>query len=199
MAEDRSGSAGGPGAPRRSPSATLMAAGVFVALLLVVIYVGTRLDTLEEQLKYRPPDTQTVKYLDSYGIDIVDGQTVYVPVYSHIYSSGGEAHLLEATLSIRNTDPSQSIRITSVGYFDTGGTLVKEYLGGPQVLGPLESTDYLVREQDTRGGSGANFIVTWDSSEPVYEPIVEAVMVGASRSGGVSFLSTGRALVREAD
>ena len=41
------------------------------------------------------------------------GQTVYVPVYSHIYSGDREQPFyLAATLSIRNTDRIQAITIT---------------------------------------------------------------------------------------
>ena len=45
-------------------------------------------------------------------LDVVEGHTVYVPVYSHIYDKGGEPHLLETTVSIRNTNPEQPIEIT---------------------------------------------------------------------------------------
>ena len=41
------------------------------------------------------------------------GQTVYVPVYSHVFSGPRNIpFLLAATLSIRNTDLSASLRVT---------------------------------------------------------------------------------------
>ena len=48
-------------------------------------------------------------------IPLSTGQTVYVPIYSHIYSGlKGRPFELAATLSIRNTDPQSPITITSV-------------------------------------------------------------------------------------
>ena len=40
--------------------------------------------------------------------------------------------------------------------------------------------------------SGANFIVRWEASEEVYEPVVEAVMLATAGMQGISFLSQGR-------
>ena len=47
------------------------------------------------------------------------GQTVYVPVYSNIYSSAKKVPIdLANILSIRNTDTEHSIRITAVDYYN---------------------------------------------------------------------------------
>ncbi len=166
----------------------------FMLLLIMMIYLANRLETIEDQLQFQPPSVTQERRMDSFGIDIVEGQTVYVPVYSHIYSGGGEAHLLEVTLSIRNTDPQRAINVASVQYFDTNGGLIKDYFDGSLRLGPLESSAILVEKQDIKGGSGANFIVVWNADEPVYEPIIEAVMVGLSKGRSISFSSPGRAL-----
>ena len=96
------------------------------------------------------------------------GQTVYVPIYSHIYSGlKGRPFELAATLSIRNTDPKHPIMLMSVKYFDSDGNLVKEYLDKPAELKPMASTRYVVKESDKSGGSGANFIVVWTSEKAV--------------------------------
>lgn len=175
---------------------TLLSGLSFILMLVLLIIVGNSFDTLEDRLRYQPPAAIDSAGRGAYGIEIVDGQTVYVPVYSHIYADGGKPQLLEATLSVRNLDPESAISITSVRYFDTAGTLVKQYLDKALRLGPLETTEFLVERRDTRGGSGANFIVTWDAAEPVYEPLVEAVMVGLSGNQSISFISPGRALVK---
>ena len=73
------------------------------------------------------------------------------------------------------------------------------YLDGKMRLGPLETRAFLVEKRDTRGGSGANFIVVWDAEELVYEPLIEAIMVGFSDSNSISFTSPGRALVKRKD
>jgi PBP1b-binding outer membrane lipoprotein LpoB len=126
---------------------------------------------------------------------IAMGQTIYVPVYSHIYYENQKKVLyLSATLSIRNTDLSNPIIITSVRYYDTGGKLIKQYLERPVELGSLASTDFVVERTDTSGGLGANFIVEWIAGKEVSEPVVEAVMISAVSSQGISFVSPGRVI-----
>ena len=120
------------------------------------------------------------------------GQVVYVPVYSHIYHQGGRELPLEATLSIRNTDPDDSIVVNSVRYYDTGGKMIKEYIERPAVLAPLASAEFLVDRRDTAGGAGANFLVEWVAEELVNEPIIEAVMVGTESNKAFSFSRSGR-------
>ena len=115
---------------------------------------------------------------------------VYVPVYSHIYASGGEPKPLETTLSIRNVERSHSIQIDSVRYYDSQGKYLKEYLDGVLILEPLQTSDFLVLNLDHSGGSGANFIVSWNAEVPVQKPIIEAIMVGHQ----ISFISQGRVL-----
>jgi hypothetical protein len=179
---------------------TLFSGLSFVLLLVLLYFAENKLETLENQLRSRAPTASQAGAIGNYGIEIVDGQTVYVPVYSHIYTDGGKPHLLETTLSIRNLDPKHGIMLKSVKYFDTGGAMLKEHLETELRLGPLETTSFLVKKQDTHGGSGANFIVVWDAEEPVYEPLIEAIMVGFFDGGAsISFSSPGRALIKRKD
>ena len=128
------------------------------------------------------------------GIGRVLGQTLYVPVYSHIYFFTRQRRFnLAVTLSIRNTDLHHPIKLTSVRYYNTAGSLLKDYLQQPLRLDHLASVGYVVDEQDTQGGSGANFIVEWVAEEPVTAPVIEAVMI-SSGTQGVSFLSPGRVI-----
>jgi hypothetical protein len=123
------------------------------------------------------------------------GQTIYVPVYSHIYYRNERRVInLAATLSIRNTDASAPLRVTAVRYYNSEGTLVRRYLEDPRVLAPMASSDYVVEVENTSGGSGANFIVEWEADEFVTAPVVEAVMISTASSQGISFLSVGRVL-----
>ena len=125
------------------------------------------------------------------------GQTVYVPAYSHIYHGNKETPLLlSVTLSIRNIDPKGSLTINSVDYHETEGALVKQYIKEPFVLGPLGSVRYVVPQKDNTGGSGANFIVEWQSDSPVNPPILETVMIGTQSQLGISFTSRGQAVER---
>jgi len=167
---------------------------LFVVLLAGVVYLGDRLHSLEDNLTYVPPVLENM-LVDSNSIHITNAQTVYVPIYSHIYSSGGSPQLLEATLSIRNSDPDESIILLSASYYNSKGEKLQNYIKGQLVLSPLQSTEILIEKQDTRGGSGANFIVKWRSDKPVYEPVVEAIMIGDEKNG-ISFKSYGRPLMK---
>lgn len=125
----------------------------------------------------------------------IAGQTIYVPVYSHIYIRDQSRVInLAATLSIRNTDTQNPIRINSARYYDTNGALVREYVKAPLRLSPLASTDFVVAEDDTSGGVGANFIVEWSAGAEVTEPVVEAVMISTASQQGISFVSQGRVI-----
>lgn len=127
---------------------------------------------------------------------VVMGQTVYVPVYSHIYHYNSQADVmnLSATLSIRNTDLTNPIIITSVRYYGTDGQLIRTDLGSPVELKPLASTDFFIAANDTSGGAGANFIVEWVAEKKVYEPVIEAVMISTSFQQGISFVSPAKVL-----
>ncbi len=120
------------------------------------------------------------------------GQTLYVPVYSHIYSGDRERPVyLASTLSIRNTDASRAIRLLKVDYFNSEGKLLRRYLEKPIELGPMASTRYIVGESDKAGGSGANFIVQWEAASPVSPPIAEGIMISTASQLGISFTSRG--------
>lgn len=128
--------------------------------------------------------------------ELSKGQLIYVPAYSHIYSGDRERpFLLTVTLSIRNTDPDHQIKITLVDYYETQGKLLKKYIDKPTTLGPLESLRYVIPEKDKSGGSGANFIVKWQSDNFVNPPIVETIMIGARNQQGVSFTSRGQEIL----
>jgi len=127
-----------------------------------------------------------------------EGQKIYVPAYSHIYSGDREhPFMLAVTLSIRNIEPEKSIRIISADYYETQGKLLKKYLAKPITLEPLESIRYVVPESNRAGGSGANFIVVWESAAPVNPPIIESIMIGTSSQQGISFTSRGRVILKK--
>jgi hypothetical protein len=139
----------------------------------------------------------TASQADS-GTSLSAGQTVYVPIYSHIYSGlKGNPFILAATLSIRNTDPGHPITLVSVKFYDSDGKLVKEYLEKSAELKAMASTRYILTESDTGGGSGANFLVKWKSQTRVNPPLIEAVMIGTRSGQGISFVSRGQVLKDE--
>lgn len=123
------------------------------------------------------------------------GQTVYVPVYSHIFfGDRGAAFNLAATLSIRNADPDHPLSVTAADYYDSSGRLLKKHIDKPFVLKPLAATEIFIPESDTSGGFGASFMVRWKSEKPVTPPVVECLMIGTRSGQGISILSPGRVI-----
>ncbi|MBV5340076.1 MAG: DUF3124 domain-containing protein [Deltaproteobacteria bacterium] len=123
-------------------------------------------------------------------IRLSKGQTLYVPVYSNVFSGPRKLPLqLAATLSIRNTDMAASIRVTAIDYYDTNGKLVRRYLARPNIIAPLSTIYVHIEEKDKIGGFGANFIVRWQSNSVINAPVVECVMIGATGGQGISFVS----------
>jgi len=124
------------------------------------------------------------------------GQLVYVPAYSHIYSGNREQpFLLTVTLSIRNIDPKSQIKIISIDYYETQGKLLKKYIDKPIVLNPLATSRYVVPQKDKSGGSGANFLVEWQSDTYVNPPIIESIMISTQMQRGISFTSRGQEIL----
>ena len=127
-----------------------------------------------------------------------EGQTVYVPAYSHIQSaySGdkGSQITLAVTLSVRNTDIDEAIIVNSVKYYGNDGGFIKEFVETPLQLGPMGSMDFYIDRLDLSGGIGANFIVDWGAEKEVHEPYIEAIMIGAQGTLGYSWRNPGQVL-----
>jgi len=123
------------------------------------------------------------------------GQTVYVPVYSHVYAGDREQPIfLAATLSIRNTDIRNPVTITKADYYDSDGRMIKSYIQKPVKLNPMSATRFVIKESDKIGGSGANFIVQWSADQAVNPPLIESVMISTRSALGISFNSRGQVI-----
>lgn len=123
-------------------------------------------------------------------VKLSKGQTLYVPVYSNVFSGPRRLPFqLAAILTLRNTDPAASLRVKSADYYNSNGKLVRRHLDKTLVLGPLASSYIYIEEKDESGGFGANFIVRWDADKSINAPIIECVMIGATSGQGISFVS----------
>ncbi len=141
----------------------------------------------------QPPPVVQLQPVSIENIRPVTGQTVYVPIYSHIYSPNRDRIMdLTATLSVRNTDLTRPIILTTIDYHNTNGERVRQYLEKPVELKPLASADFVVNQDDTSGGAGANFVVEWIAQTQVSNPVVESVMINTSGNQGISLISQGR-------
>jgi hypothetical protein len=131
------------------------------------------------------------------------GQVLYLPIYSHIWH--GEMNdkgqpmkaLVSVSVSIRNTDPAKPIRVTSAQYFDTSGKKLREYLPSPKTIGPMATYEIFVPRSDDTGGSGANFVIVWNSDTPASQPIVEGFHANLPVGRSIAFTTSARPIPAE--
>ena len=125
--------------------------------------------------------------------DSLTDKTSYLSVYSRIYSITEHRTInLTVTVSLRNTDPSDTIYIKNAGYYNTEGKLIRRYFDKPVYISPLETLEIVIDEKDNKGGSGANFIFDWAANKTSNEPLFEAVMISTSGQQGISFTTKGK-------
>lgn len=128
------------------------------------------------------------------------GQVLYLPIYSHVWygnRGGADNHplknLVSALVSIRNTNLKSPIWVTSARYYDTKGKLLTEYLSMPAEIKPMSTLELFVERKESEGGSGANFVIQWNSAAPSNPPIVEALHADIKMgSQALIFITTAR-------
>ena len=168
---------------------------ILFASIMFFMLAGCSDQTDEATPVQESQPARAVAPVGSGDLSIVTSQKLYVPAYSEVYSASGDHTWgMTVTLSIRNTNVDKPIFIGSVKYFDTNGQLVTEYVESPLRLAPMATIEYVIARNDDRGGTGANFIVRWGAEELVFEPVVEAVMISAAGTQGLSLLSPARVL-----
>ena len=112
----------------------------------------------------------------------------YLSIYSQIYStSEHKTHNLTAMVSLRNTSDLDTIYILRAEYYDTHGKSVRKYFDKPIYLAPLETTEIIIDELDTSGGTGSNFIFDWKIPKNSSKPLFEGVMNSTMGQQGLSF------------
>ncbi|KWV51858.1 hypothetical protein AS156_11600 [Bradyrhizobium macuxiense] len=117
----------------------------------------------------------------------------YVPVYSSVSMSQGKLRAdFSVTLSVHNASETKPLVLKRIAYFDTSGKMVESYLKSPVALKPFATIEVFIATTDTRGGTGANFVVDWAAAGEIAEPAVEALMVGSVGAGHYAFITQGR-------
>lgn len=132
--------------------------------------------------------------------DLSSGQTLYLPVYSHIWhgdrmglNKSPTTSLVSVLISIRNTSLKTPIKILSARYYSTEGRLLKEYLAKPVLLSTMGTLEFFVERRESEGGSGANFVIQWDSTTTTNPPVVEALHADIkSGNHALAFITTAR-------
>jgi hypothetical protein len=162
---------------------------LILLLQLATILSCTKTDSQKEQA---PVASAFTKVDGSQVINSSKGQTVYVPIYSHIPVFNKEILSLRAILSVRNTSEKENLIISKIDYYDTNGKLLKAYLDQPISLAKMATYEVEISSLDVSGGTGANFIVKWDSTSEISSPIIESLMYGANGHHSYSFISRGQ-------
>jgi len=127
-----------------------------------------------------------------------NGEVLYLPIYSHVWHGDVDGSgqpmktLVSVSVSIRNTDPSKAIRITSAQYFDTDGKKLKEYVPAPRTIAPMGTYELFIPRKDDTGGSGANFVITWKSDALANAPMVQAFHANLPAGRSIAFTTSAR-------
>lgn len=130
------------------------------------------------------------KTLDKESIHFKD--IIYVPIYSDIYiDTANPQHLLSATLSIRNTSFNDTLYVSKIDYYDTNGSLARQYIDKTISINPMGTVNYVIEKEDTVGGSGANFIIELRSKSYDINPLIQAIMIGQLSNKSFSFSTDG--------
>ena len=129
--------------------------------------------------------------------ELSNGQTLYLPVYSKIWYGDRVVkdkypleHFLSVLVSIRNASFKTPIRVLSARYYSTEGRLISEFVSKPITIGTMGTYELFVERKEAEGGSGANFVIQWDSASPTNPPVVEAVHADISGPRTLSFVTS---------
>ncbi len=126
-------------------------------------------------------------------VQLTQHGAVYVPAYASIRAGRGRTRIdLAVTLSVHNPSETAPLVLEAIDYFDTGGNRVERPLDKPLALRPFGTIEVFVPADDSRGGSGANFLLRWAAPAAGAAPVAEAVMVGTVGTTSYSFVSQGR-------
>lgn len=138
------------------------------------------------------------------GDELSSGQILYLPVYSHIWHGDRVVDgkyplksLVSVLVSIRNTSLKTPIRVVSARYYSTKGKLLKEFLSKPELIGALGTLELFVERKESEGGSGANFVIQWDSTVPTNAPLVEAVHADIKGHQTLTFITSAHPIQAE--
>lgn len=149
-----------------------------LAIIVIVLFMVTGCQSSQDNhlKESTAQESHTIDENQGFGdgeheIDYSHGELIYIPIYSSIFHCKGlRTYELTATLSIHNIGLENSIRLTKVDYYNTNGELIKKYAKDELELKPLQTVHFVIEEDDTSGGTGANFIVEWMSEFEVSKP-----------------------------
>ncbi len=132
------------------------------------------------------------------------GQILYLPVYSHIWhgdrvfrDNSPLKTPVSVLVSIRNTNQKTPVRLISARYFNGEGRLLKQYVERPLTIKPLGTYELFVERHESEGGSGANFLLQWESVVPANAPVVEALHAEVKGHSTFTFITRAQPVMAE--
>lgn len=170
---------------------------LFLSLVAISAYMAKNNNDINEKLEENSIMILNLEQVTVTDIPVGAGAEVYVPAYSSISSFTGETQMnLAIDLSVRNTDPANSIIISYIDFYNTEGRVSKKFLEKPIKIAPMATVNFHIARNDTSGGIGANFYLRWNAETDVNEPFIEAIMLGAAGTQGYSWSSQGLVVKR---
>ena len=168
-------------------------------LILLIIISGCHVgDKKAEKVIKRSHPSHIYNFVEVDTLGLKYFETDYLAVYSSIYYQDGTRRFpITATVSIRNTSPTDSAYILSAIYYDSYGKNIHSYLNSALLLSPLESIELVVEEKDNDQEVGANFIIEWAASRCSDQLMIQSIMIGTSGQQGISFLTDAKVIKRE--
>ena len=152
--------------------------------------------TLKKEMSSVNPVNWEKRTVDNSLPDSLIRGTSYLAVYSHVYSNTEHrTHDLTVTVSMRNTNRSDTIYIDKAEYFDTQGKSIRTYFDKTIFVAPMETVEIVIDERDDAGGSGANFLFNWRIHSEENEPLFDGVMISTSGQQGLSFATKGHRII----
>ncbi len=134
------------------------------------------------------PENWSKRTINLPATDTLEYGKSYLSIYSQIYSfTEHKTHNLTSMVSMRNTSDLDTIYLLRAEYYDTHGVSVRKYFNTPIFLAPMETTEIIIDEIDTSGGTGSNFIFEWKIPKNCPEPLFEGVMTSTVGQQGLSF------------
>jgi hypothetical protein len=103
---------------------------------------------------------------------------------------------VSVSVSIRNTDPANPIRVLSAQYYDTAGRKIKQYIASSRSIPPMGTLELFIARSDDSGGSGANFVIAWKSDVPASPPVVEGIHANLPAGRSIVFTTSARPIPR---
>lgn len=165
--------------------------------LLIFISISLIVMSCEEprKLSSTSPELWEQRTLKTGVPDSLKAGRTFLSVYSQIYVRNSEnVSDLAATISLHNPNMYDKIYIENAVFYNTHGEEIRSYFDNPIYIDPMETVQIIIDGIDNEGGTGANFIFDWKTIKNA--PIFEAIMITTYGQQGISFVTTGKEIMR---